>query len=234
VALTAFRLGAPAGLVATVAAALSGQPSTVAATCATLSAAVAFAVAFLPETSLFYVNGRSYPNERRMPLRPPGPLLLGPLELAWGLITVAPVSALLLIAARQWIVGGVALGLTAPLAFVMARAVHGLSRRWVVFVPAGLVLHDPIALLDPVLFQTKVLESLGPAPAGSDSLDLTQGATGLALELVLREKVPMTLSKPGTHAGESGGSARLLFTPSRPGLVLHEAAERGLPVSAPG
>jgi hypothetical protein len=234
VALTAFRLSAPAGLSGALAAVVSGQASTVAAAAATASAAAAVAIAFLPETSLFYVNGRSYPNERRLPLRPPGPLLLGPIELAWGLTTLAPVAAVFLLAARQWIAGGVALAVTAPLAFVMARAIHGLSRRWVVFVPAGLVLHDPIALLDPVLFQTKVVESVGPALAGSDSLDLTQGATGLALELILREKVPMTLSKPGTHAGESGGSARLLFTPSRPGLVLQEAADRGLPVSVPG
>jgi hypothetical protein len=108
---------------------------------------------------------------------------------------------------------------------VLARALHGLSRRWIVFVPAGMVLHDPMALTEPVLFEKRVIETIRPAPADTDSLDLTQGAPGLALELILLEKVPMTLAKP-RRRGQPGASARLLFTPTRPGLVLREAATR--------
>jgi hypothetical protein len=99
-----------------------------------------------------------------------------------------------------------------------------------VFVPAGVVLHDPVALLEPALFVRKVIEGLRPALADSDSLDLTKGALGLALELVLTEKVPMTLAKPGQIGGDQGSSARLLFTPTRPGQVLAEAARRRVPV----
>ena len=117
-----------------------------------------------------------------------------------------------------------------PLAAVLARALHGLARRWIVFVPAGLVLHDPLSVADPVLFRRQVVESVGPAPAGSDALDLTQGAPGLALELGLREKVPMVLVRPGRGGDQAGASARLLFTPTRPGRVLREAAARRLPV----
>ena len=40
----------------------------------------------------------------------------------------------------------------------------------------------------------------------------------------------MVLIKPGRLGGESGASARLLFTPTRPGLVLREAAGRRIPV----
>jgi hypothetical protein len=112
---------------------------------------------------------------------------------------------------------------------VLLRALHGLSRRWVVFVPAGVVLHDPITLADPVLFPKQTIDALRLAPAGTDSLDLTQRAPGLAVELLLREKVPLTLVKPGDRAGESGSSARLLFTPTRPGAVLAEARRRGVP-----
>jgi hypothetical protein len=107
---------------------------------------------------------------------------------------------------------------------------HTLSRRWLVFVPAGVVLHDPLSLEDPVLFQRKVIERLGPAPAGTDALDLTQGAAGLALELVLTEKVPMVRIRPGRRRGDAGASALLMFTPSRPGAVLAEARRRRLPV----
>ncbi|MDQ1403577.1 MAG: hypothetical protein QOG03_1893 [Actinomycetota bacterium] len=234
ISLTLLRLATPAALAATAAAALTHLPSTLAASTATVSAAIAVAVAYVPETALLYVNGRSYPNERRLPLRSPGPLAFGPLPLAWALTVGGPMAAVLLLAAHAWIAGALIAVISLPTTWLLGRALHGLSRRWVVFVPAGLVLHDPITLLDPVLFELKVIESIGPAPAGSDSLDLTQGSRGLALELLLKDKVPMTLSKPGTHTGESGSSARLLFTPSRPGLVLQEADARRIPLSLPG
>jgi hypothetical protein len=160
----------------------------------------------------------------------PGPLLLGPLPLAWAVTVGAPVAGMLLLAARQWVAGGVVLVVGGAAATVLARALHGLSRRWVVFVPAGLVLHDPMSLMEPILFEKAVIETLRPAPAESDSLDLTQGSPGLALELILNQKVPMALAKQRRRGGEAGSSARLLFTPTRPGLVLREAAARRVPV----
>ncbi len=136
----------------------------------------------------------------------------------------------LLLAARSWVAGGIVLVLGLPAAFILLRSLHGLSRRWVVFVPAGMVLHDPLTLLDPALFPRRTIESLRPAPADSDSLDLTMGALGLTLELILTEKIPMTRAKPGKVFGEQGASARLLFTPTRPGQVLEEATRRRVPV----
>jgi hypothetical protein len=55
---------------------------------------------------------------------------------------------------------------------------------------------------------------------------------GLALELRLREKVPMTRITSRNRSGEEGASARLLFTPSRPGAVLAEATRRSIRVGA--
>jgi hypothetical protein len=229
VGLTALRMAAPAGVAAAVAAGLDGHLSAVALAATVIAAAVAFA----PAVGVLYANGPAYPNERRYPLRPPGVLLLGPLPLAWALAVGAPVVAIALLAAKAWVAGAVVAAAGVPLAVVLARALHGLSRRWVVFVPAGLVLHDPITLADPVLFPRPVIQALRPAPADSDSLDLTQRAPGLALELLLREKVPMVLTRPGNRAGESGASARLLFTPTRPGQVLAEARKRRIYVAMP-
>jgi hypothetical protein len=230
VGLTALRLLAPAGLVAVVVSIIVGDPSTPAAVIGVVGMGAAGALAFAPETGMLFVNGPAYPNERRYPLRVPGTLLLGPLLVAWAICVGGPIVGLLLLAARQWVAGVVVLVLSGGASFVLMRALHGLSRRWVVFVPAGLVLHDPMTLADPVLFQRGVIETLRPAPADSDSLDLTQRAVGLALELILREKVPMVLVRPGNRAGESGASARLLFTPTRPGAVLRDATSRRLPV----
>lgn len=231
VSLTVVRVGAPAALAAALLAVVDGHASTIAAAGAMAAAAVLVGTTFLPETAMPFVNGPAYPNERRFPLRVPGPLVLGSVEVAWVLVVGPPVGGALLAAAGRWVPAGAVLGLGAPVAVVAARSLHALSRRWVVFVPAGVVLHDPLALADPVLFPKRVMTSLHLAPAGTDSLDLTRGAFGMALELVLGEKVPMVLGAPRGRAGESGASARLLFSPTRPGAVLAEAAARGLPVA---
>lgn len=189
---------------------------------------IAMAVVFLPETGLVFVNGSAYPNERRFPLRPPGPLLFGPLPLAWVATVGLPVAAVLLLAARQWLAGAAAGVLAIATVGVFGRALHGLSRRWLVFVPAGVVLHDPIALADPVLFRRQSVHELRIAPADTAALDLTQRAPGLALQLDLVEAATLVLTKPGQRIGPTEVTTSLLCTPTRPGRVLAEARERRL------
>lgn len=231
VAMTALRVLAPAAALGASWAALNQPAVSSTGRIAALALWVPLlAVVFSAELGGWFVNGPAYPNERRFALRPPGPLLFGPVPLAWALTVGVPAAGVLLVASGDRVAGGIVLAVGAVLAFVLLRALHGLAHRWVVFVPAGLVLHDPLALVDPVLFRRKEIEVLRPAPADTDSLDLTKGALGLALELVLLEKVPMALTKPGTAIGEQGASGRLLFTPSRPGRVLAEARARRLPV----
>ncbi|HEX9969790.1 MAG TPA: hypothetical protein VGB03_06595 [Acidimicrobiales bacterium] len=226
VSLTAVRVAAPAAMAVAVAAAVDGSVSAP----GLLGGVVVVALAFVADIGELFVNGPAYPNERRYPLRPPGPVLLGTVELAWALAVGGPVVGVLLVAASRPVAGFAVLASALPVSYVLLRALHGLSRRWVVFVPAGLVLHDTLSLADPVLFQRKMIEVLRPAPADTDSLDLTKNALGLALELVLREKAPMVLAVPGRRGGEPGSSARLLFSPTRPGAVLREALSRRIPV----
>ncbi|MEY2425874.1 MAG: hypothetical protein QOI61_1446 [Actinomycetota bacterium] len=195
-----------------------------------LVAVVAASAAANAETVEWFVNGPAYANERRYPLRIPGPILVLPVWLAVAATVVGPAAAVMLVAGGDYIPGAVAAVVGGGAAVAGGRALYGLTQRWVVFVPAGLVLHDPMGLADPVLFERKLIESLHAAPADTDSLDLTGAALGLALEMVLTEKVPMVLAK-GRRNAESGASARLLFTPTRPGRVLHEAAARRIPVA---
>lgn len=226
VSLTAVRCATPAGAVAAVAAAVAGHGTPLAVS----TAALAMAVAFLPETGAVFVNGPAYPNERRFPLRAPAPLLLGVLAVVWALALGPPLAGVLLLAGRAWVAGGLALAAGLPLAWVLLRALHGLSRRWLVFVPAGVVLHDPVALADPVLFRRPLVARLGPAEASTAALDLTQTAPGLALELDLTEAVPLLRTRPGRRQGEAVTASALLVTPTRPGAVLREAESRGFPV----
>lgn len=181
--------------------------------------AIVAGLALLPEAAMPYVNGPAYPNERRFPLRAPGPLLFGPIQLGWGVVVAVPIGTVRLLATDRIAAGLAVAALGALPVAVAARSLYGLTRRWLVFVPAGLVLHDHLTLADPVLFQKRVVAGLAPADAATDALDLTARALGMALELDLREKVPMTIVT-GRRESQEGASARLLFTPTRPGAVL--------------
>jgi hypothetical protein len=225
-ALTVLRLGAPAAVGAAAATLVVGHPSAP-ALAASLLAGLSV---FVPETALLFVNAGAYPNERRFPLRAPGPLLLGPVELAWALALGGPATGSLLLAAGQWVEGALVLAAAAPASVVLVRALHGLARRWLVFVPAGLVIHDPITLTDPVLLHRRAVASLRPAARETDALDLTRRAIGLALEVALREDVAMTLVTPGRRRGRSTSVRSVLVSPTRPGAVLAEAKARRLPV----
>lgn len=227
VSLTVLRVLAPAVVVVAAAAAAGGHPSALAGGWSV----VVLAWVFAPAVGAHCVNGPAYPNERRFPLRVPGPLLAGPLLLAWTLALAGLSAGPLLLAARQWVAGAAAALVGLPLAVVLLRSFHNLSRRWTVFVPAGLVLHDPLTLVDPVLFRRQVVARLAPAPPGGDeALDLTQGAPGLALEMALTEAVPVTVMRPGQREGLREAPTRLRFTPTRPGAVLEEARSRRIKV----
>ena len=228
--LTAVRIVTPAAPVAAGWAAATGRPSATAAAAALVATLVAAALALAPAVGSAFVNAPAYPNERRHLLRLPAALTLGPVPLAWAVAVAAPATAVLTGAAGLWLATAGALVLGAPAAVLAVRSLHALSQRWLVLVPAGLVLKDAMAVADPVLFRRQVVQALRPAPAGSDSLDLTLGAPGLALELLLTEKVPMTLVRAKARTTEAGASARLLVTPTRPGQVLAEAANRAIQV----
>jgi hypothetical protein len=95
-----------------------------------------------------------------------------------------------------------------------------------VFVPAGLVLHDRLALAEPTLFRRAAISSLAAASAATQALDLTAGAAGLALELRLVDPVSLVPAPRRGAGAELADAPAVLFTPSRPGRVLAEARRR--------
>jgi hypothetical protein len=227
VGLTATRIVAPA---AAVAAAWSAQDTGDGTVLAVLAAVPAL-LALLPEVGEWLVNGAAYGYERRYVLRAPGALLAGPIPAAWALTAGGAVVGPLLLAAGQWVAGGVALLVGVAIAYLCARALHSLTQRWAVLVPAGLVLKDHVTLLDPMLFKRTMIERLGPAAADTDAVDLTARSPGLALELALKEPEPVVLVQPGRKENQPGHVTRMLFTPSRPGALLADAGGRRIPVA---
>jgi hypothetical protein len=224
VSLTVLRVAAPAALAATVAAVVAGTGPT-AGIVAVAAGVVVALVVLAPETAEVFVDGSSYGDERRLPLRTPAPLLAGPAELAW-LAVVAPAVGARLLAVGQWLAGALVLAAGVPLAYLGARSLHSLARRWLVFVPAGVVVHDALALAEPVLFRRQTIRSLAAAEAGTTALDLTAGAAGLALELDLTAPVAVVPASRRGIPAELTEADAILVTPSRPGRVLAEARRR--------
>jgi hypothetical protein len=231
VSLTALRVAGPAALAVANWAAVQGDPSATDAV-ALGGAALVVVAAFSPLTGDAFVNGSAYGDERRFALRVPPSLVLGPIPLAWVATVGAPIAGPLLLATGQWVIGALVLVAGLPLAAVAGRSLHGLARRWLVLVPAGLVLHDPHALVEAVLFPRRSIERLGPAAAhaGEERLDLTQRALGLALQLDLLEPASVA-PRRSDRTVVAVTAAHLLFTPSRPGAVLTAAKARRLPIA---
>ncbi len=222
--LTAIRILGPAAAAAALWAWITDADGVSAMTALTVTV-LAAALAMSPQVGDLFVNGSSYGDERRMALRPPGALLAGPMALVWAVATIGVVAGPLLLAARSWVLGGLALVIGVPAAALAIRGLHSLARRWVVFVPVGFVIHDPLSLVEPVLFPRTTVRSLGVAPADTAGTDLTQSAPGLVLQLDLVSPTAVTRRHPRRDP-EPVETDSLLFTPTRPGALLDEADRR--------
>ena len=229
ISLTVLRVALPALVAVTVAAAVRGGVEAVDLLAVTV-AAVVVVVGAWPTVGADLVDGSSYGPERRLPLRVPPTIALGPAPLAVAAVLAGLAVGPLLLAARQWVLGGLALVVGVGLAGLAARSLHGLSRRFLVFVPGGVVVHDPMTLVEPVLLPKGRLASIGPAPADTDAEDLTMGAGGLVMELRLQAPSDLVRRRPGRAPAEVVSTAAVLVAPTRSAAVLAEAEERNLPV----
>ncbi|HCV35469.1 MAG TPA: hypothetical protein DF783_00960 [Acidimicrobiaceae bacterium] len=226
--LTVVRMGGPATATAAIWAAVTTDEPVWAIVGITSGLLVGVSALSAPVGDLF-VNGASYGDERRFLLRGPGPvvLLLGPL--AWVVAILGSTAGPLLLADSRWVVGTAACVIGFPLVALAVRATNQLTRRWVVLVPAGLVLHDHLALAEPTLLARASISSIGPARPNTDALDLSQAAHGMALEVACTEPHEMLIAKRNSVAEVQSVSA-FLFTPTRPDALLVEAERRRLSV----
>lgn len=200
------------------------------------------AVVFLPLFGDRMINGSAYGSERRMALRPPAFMLLGPAQFAWLLVFFGLVTAPLLILADRYVPAAVAAVVGAGAAWAGGRILHQLATRWVVFVPAGFVIRDPMTLADAVLLRRNQVMALGPAMVTDGQaartgreyqvvdgrIDVSGGALGLALEVEIREATPISVRQRGGLRNEE--VRNIVFSPTLPGAMLSEARIRGLKI----
>jgi hypothetical protein len=230
--LTAARTGAPLLLVTAVLTAWSGEASTLAWVGALVATFVATVLVTSSSFSRSCAQGAAYGDEERFPLKVPPALFLGLLPLAVVIVGAGIAAGPLLLADEQVVVGVLAVVVGFPLAALLLRSLHLLSRRWAVLVPAGFVLADPMTLTDPILFPREHILGLGPADpkrrAPADAADLRLGGAFGSLALLLDEDVDLYRRARG--GAENSPAHLVLFTPVRSTELLQLAGARRINV----
>ena len=229
ISLTITRVGAPLSLAAAAAAAIGGS-SGIDVALLVAPAIVAVAAIFTAEFGRWMVQASAYGDEDRFPLRSPVPAGTAAI-VSWIAWAPAFLGGPLALGATNWLVGiPLTVLAVAATAFVGPRW-HTMSRRWLVLVPAGLVVHDPVVLADTLMVKTDQILGLGLARAETKAADLTGPASGYAVQVDTSETVSTVFAfTPQEPNGRAIHMTGFLIAPSRPGEALRCAAVRGLPV----
>ncbi len=178
------------------------------------------------------VNGLAYGDERRYPLRTPPGLYLAPLPLARALVIAGVVTGPVAAAANEIVIAAIGFVVGIPLAVIAARSLHTLSRRWVVLVPAGVVIVDPLTIADPVLVVRQHIHNLrgplGTDPVPSGALDLRLGASWGTVVAELDGETDLVRTRRG-H-GETLQPNSLVVAVVNRNNFLIDASQRRIPV----
>ena len=220
-ALTAIRLALPTIFVIVAAAAVAiGISSGVAA---------ALAISLLASLLIFsgdigdsFVQLAAYGDERRYLLRcPPAMLLVQVLSwLVWLTLTIVAIN---LLAGDALILGAIVAIVALLLAIVLPRRFHRFSRRWLVSVPAGLVIHDHVVLAETAMFMNNAVIEVGIDLAPSEAADLSGKCSGVGLLIALKEFDTVVLAAtPKTPGGSAIHVKSMRVCPTRPGRAITE------------
>ena len=227
--LTVARSVIPASLVVA-AAALIGGTEPGAGGALVVPAAVAAAAVCSAEFGRVYIQASAYGDEQRFGLRPPIGYLVAS-AVSWLATATALVITPLAWAANAWFLAvAVTVVAAAGLALLPIRW-HQLSRRWLVLVPAGVVVHDPVVLNDTLMMPSRTIVSVTLDELGIASqtaADLTGPTPGLGVEITLAESTSVVFAAtPSNPTGRVIHLTALVVSPTRPGSVIRAARRVG-------
>jgi len=156
-------------------------------------ALVALVLIYTSDYGSIHVQAGAYGDERCCLLRVPAPLVM-PLVLGWGVMAVVVCITPLMLASERYVLGGVGVVLSLGLLWQLPVRLHRLSRRWLVKVPAGWVVHDDVVLSENLLIKSHEVMSMNLALEGSEAIDLTGMTRGVPIEVQLREMTDVRLT----------------------------------------
>lgn len=220
--LTAVRLATPAHLVTLLLVVLAAgiDPTTVLVFAVS---AIVTIVAASGEIGAHFIQSSAYGDERRFPLRCPRPSLVV-LILAWLIWFAATALGAMLLAAGSFF-GVIFLAVAIAGFALLPRRFHRYSRRWLVSVPAGLVIHDHVLLTETAMLPKRLITGVHAWSNGTtpddEPFDLTGGACSTGVVIRLAEPETIILAPTKDHPGGQAfhvRSARLC--PTRVGRAI--------------
>jgi len=161
---------------------------------AVFASVVVLIIGFSPLFADVMVQGGAYGEEKRFSLRTPIPQM-APTVVAWGVLSFALIGGSLFITDKQYIAGVPLTILGIVLATRVPKMLHRHSRRWLVIVPAGIVVHDHLVLAETVMSPRSKIASLTVRNDVGESADFTGGVAGKRLAIQLREADKIVLSR---------------------------------------
>lgn len=197
VSLTVIRSLAPLAVVGLVVATLS-RPGLAEAAVLWPLVAVALGVvaafgAFLPDYAAAHVQASAYGAESRLPLRVPVPQI-APIVLAWVLAVGSVAALLFALAGEVWWLAACFVVVAGLFVWVAATRLHRFARRWLVLVPAGIVVHDHLLLAETFMVKANAVTSVRIAESPGEALDLSGVTRGALLLVSMREAENLALS----------------------------------------
>ena len=145
-----------------------------------------------------HVQAGAYGNERRFLLRIPAPVVL-PTLITWALFATVLVVLENAVQSENYVLSIPLLLALIAMSWKFAPQMHRLSKRWLVRVPAGWVVHDDLMLAENLLIRSHNLTAMDFALAESDALDLSGMTRGVPIQISLREMTDVRLSQLGAR-----------------------------------
>ena len=145
-----------------------------------------------------HVQAGAYGNERRFLLRIPAPVVL-PTLITWALFATVLVVLENAVQSENYVLSIPLLLALIAMSWKFAPQMHRLSKRWLVRVPAGWVVHDDLMLAENLLIRSHNLTAMDFALADSEALDLSGMTRGVPIQISLREMTDVRLSKLGAR-----------------------------------
>jgi hypothetical protein len=145
-----------------------------------------------------HVQAGAYGNERRFLLRIPAPVVL-PTLITWALFATVLEVLENAVQSENYVLGIPLLLALIAMSWKFAPQMHRLSKRWLVRVPAGWVVHDDLLLAENLLVRSHNLVAINFALADSEALDLSGMTRGVPIQISLREMTDVRLSQLGAR-----------------------------------
>ena len=152
---------------------------------------------FLPAFGLLHVQASAYGDEKRLMLRVPA-AQIAPIAVSYTVMVSFPVAILFALGAKVWWLAALCLVPTVLIFRVVPKRLHRFSRRWLVVVPAGVVVHDELLLAETFMVRTTAVTRVELSATSGEALNLTGDIAGVRRHMVLivqlREAEKLALS----------------------------------------